>query len=163
MRRLAAFALLFLITGCATTQFPEAPDDLPSSEPFKNANVMYIQTNASPEAAREKMARTLVVQDYEIDESLSDEDTITILPRTFGSGVAGSARYRVNVMDDGRLKLTGKFIAAKASDRSGFEQHTPHTVAARGGRLSTSLSAWYAMQEIAEAYGETVLYSRENV
>jgi hypothetical protein len=165
--KILSFSLLFVlfITGCAVTELPVlSRDELPSTRPFQGTNVILIQTNDDPAAARENVSRALRLQNYEVTQGMSGDRRITTEPRTFGSGVPGSARYYIELpQESGQpIKLYGEYITQQATDASSFMQFPPTRVSPHGDRRSTSWLSWLEMEDLARSYrGGTLQYDRD--
>ncbi len=159
------FALVLITTGCATTELPQkSADQLPSEEPFQGADLVLIHSEDNMEDMRDHVVEVLRLHDYEISQPTLSEQTIASEPRTFGSGVPGSARYffRLPEKPGQPVEVYGLWIAQQAPDRHSFQQFQSQRVMPRGDRRSTSWLSWLEMQELAESYrGGTVEYTRE--
>lgn len=163
---LSSFVLLLLMTGCTTTELPtKTQEELPSEEPFQGANTILLQSDADIETLRDRVVSVLRLNDYEISQPTLNEQTIATEPRSFGSGVPGSARYFFRLPDNAGepVQVYGRWIAQKAPDRHSFQQFDWQPVMPRGDRRSTAWMSWLAMQELAESYqGATVMYDRRD-
>jgi hypothetical protein len=167
MKYLLSFiALLLVVTGCATTELPTMSEvELPSEEPFQGANVILIQTDDNLDEMRDHVVEVFRMHDYDISQPTLNEQTVAVEPRSFGSGVPGSARYFFRLPEEpGQpIEMYGLWIGQQAPDRHSFQQFDSQRVMPRGERRSTSWLSWQEMQELAESYrGGTVLYDRED-
>lgn len=160
------FALMLISTGCATTELPtRSADQLPSEEPFQGANVILIQSEDNLDEMRDHIVEVLRLHDYEISQPTLSEQTVASEPRTFGSGVPGSARYFFRLPDEPGepVEVYGLWIGQQAPDRHSFQQFQSQRVTPRGDRRSTAWLSWLEMQELAESYrGGSILYDRED-
>ena len=165
MKRLSLLALLFLF-GCVSSALPTKQDsELPSADPFKGANVIYVKTSDDLTTARDKMAGILQLQDYTLSQQENNgPNALSTEPRTFGQA-PGSARYFVDLTEEGdstRLVMHGLWIPNQVSDRYAFEQYASSRVTATGQRRSTSWVSWRNMEELAGSYGGgRVFYDRQ--
>lgn len=164
---LSSFFLILLMAGCATTELPTKTDaELPSEEPFQGANMVLIQTDADMETMRDRVVETLRLHDYDISQPTLSEQTVASEPRSFGSGVPGSARYFFRLPDEpGQpIQMYGLWVGQQAPDRHSFQQFDSQRVMPRGDRRSTSWLSWLEMQELAQSFrGGTILYDRREI
>lgn len=160
--RLLALAALLFVSACSGAAIPtERPAELPSPEPFLNANVVYIWTDDAPQEALDNMASIFQLQGFQLSQEETAANTIITEPGGVGGG---SVRYAAEAVEvDGRtqVRVTGRFVQRSTSDRFTFEQYTQYPVSAGGERRSPQWLSWRQITQIARSYeGGEVLYDQ---
>lgn len=156
--------LLLVLTGCATTELPErSRDELPSAEVFQGANVILVEMDGDTESIRERIIQALRSETFSISTPTLQESTIATEPKTFGSGVQGSARYFLDLpaTEGEPVRLYALMIEQNVGDRNAFQQFRSFTVTPGGQRLSLSWYSWITMNDLARVLASgDIMYDR---
>lgn len=104
------------------------------------------------------------LEDYEITQRTLSDRVIATEPRTFRSGVPGSARYFFQLPETqgDPILLYGEYVSQQVTDASSFAQFQTSRVSPSGDRRSASWASWEAMDEIARAFrGSQIRYDMD--